>query len=105
MKTLIISFSSIAVRLLYGLLKYPYQTVQQITAHQPFSPLLLTPLAVFVVLKIIWYFIVWVIFGPLSGFLVSLLANWLIFFCFYWQILLLYLAFRFWDHKRISTDN
>jgi len=100
MKSFIISFGSISVRLVYGLLKYPYQTVQQITEHKPFSPLLLTPAAVFVILKVIWYFVVWVIFGKLTGFVVDLLANWLFFFCFYWQLLIIYLTFRFWYARR-----
>lgn len=100
MKTFLVSFSSISVRLVYGLLKYPYQTVWQITEHKPFSPLLLTPAAVFGVLKVVWYCLVWFIFGRPTSPIIDLLANWLVFFCLYWQGLIIYLTFRFWYARK-----
>ncbi|MBU0979024.1 MAG: hypothetical protein ABIJ33_03835 [Patescibacteria group bacterium] len=100
MKTFLVSFSSISVRLVYGLLKYPYQTVWQITEHKPFSPLLLTPAAVFAILKIVWYCLIWFVFGRPTGFMIDLLANWLVFFCLYWQGLIIYLTFRFWYARK-----
>ena len=78
---------------------YPYQTIWQITEHKPFSPLLLTPIAVFGVLKVIWYLVVFSIFGQVEGIIIDLLANFIVFFCIYWQGLIFYLTFRFWYAK------
>lgn len=89
-----------------GLLLHPYQTMQSLTREKVFVWMSFLPVAVFIGAKVIWFFIV----VPMVRFvfscssthffgcdLIPFFANWLLFFCVYWQILLLYLLFRFFS--------
>jgi hypothetical protein len=88
-----------------GLLLHPYQTMQSLAQEKVFSWMTFLPIAVFVGAKIIWVYTV----VPLVRFvfscqatnfwgcdLIPFFANWLLLFCIFWQILLLYLLIRFW---------
>lgn len=97
-----------------GLLLHPYQTMQQLIEDKIFVWMALLPTGALGVVMIVWRFVVvpvvQVVFsctettsiggGLGSGLLtlcslLPLLADWLILFCIYWQVLLLYLLLRF----------
>ena len=98
------SFLHACVKITVGLLLHPYQTMQSLVQERVFLWLTLLPSAVFGLAKVVWFFVL----VPLvhfafscssSGFfgcdLIPFFANWLVLFCVYWQILLLYLVLRF----------
>lgn len=87
-----------------GLLIHPYQTMQELAQEKIFFWLALLPGMLLGSAVLIWRValvpLVQLFFccqvTPIWGCnLISFLANWLIFFCIYWQILLLYLFVRF----------
>ena len=103
--------SSFVVSVLYalgkitlGLLLHPYQTMQSLVREKIFIWMTGLPVGVFVLAKIVWHFgivpLVRVVFScNSSGFFgcefIPFFANWLVLFCVYWQILLVYLLVRF----------
>lgn len=87
-----------------GLLFHPYQTMQSLVREKVFVMLTLLPTLFLALTTIFWRLIfvptVRMVFScQVSGFIacdwLPLIANWLIFFCIYWQVLLLYLFYRF----------
>lgn len=87
-----------------GLLLHPYQTMQSLTRERVFIWMAFLPTAVFVLAKVVWFFILvpgvrFIFSCSESNFfgcdLIPFFANWLVLFCVYWQILLLYLLIRF----------
>lgn len=91
-----------------GLLLHPYQTVQSLVRDKVFVWMSLLPTLVLGVVTLGWRFVivplVRVVFSCQSGFVgcewLPFISNWLTFFCLYWQVLLLYLLFRFkWAFK------
>jgi len=87
-----------------GLIVHPYQTLQSVVQEKVFIGMVLLPTAVLAIVTVAWrFFIVPVIQTLFSCSPHHLLAcsslpffsNWITFFCIYWQILLLYLFFRF----------
>ena len=87
-----------------GLLLHPYQTSQGIVQEKVFSWMALFPSVILAMLTVLWrFFIVPLVrqyfsCAPSHTLVCGLLpfvSNWLTFFCIYWQILLLYLFFRF----------
>ncbi len=89
-----------------GLLLHPYQTVQSLAKENVFSWLIFLPTSVFVLAKFTWFYIlvpfVRYFFSCQTSTLgvceiIPFVANWLFFFCLYWQVLLLYLLLRFWS--------
>lgn len=87
-----------------GLLMHPYQTMQSLQQEKVFAWMTLFPSGVLATTTLIWRF---VIVPFVRNFFscstsqfwacesVFFLAEWMTFFCIYWQILLLYLLFRF----------
>lgn len=72
-----------------GLLLHPYQTMQSLVRDRVFMWMVFLPMAILVVGKLLSVMISVLV-------LPSFLVNWFIYFCFYWQVLLLYLLVRFW---------
>ncbi len=87
-----------------GLLIHPYQTMQKLTQEKVFVWLAMLPGGVLAAVVLLWRLVivpaVRLFFScrttPFWGCAsLNFLANWVIFFCIYWQILLLYLFVRF----------
>lgn len=93
-----LSVSSLAIgsRVVYGLFFYPYQTVLELTMHRVFLPIVMVPVASFALIKLVWYLIITPWLAPNHTWLLSLLANWIVWFLALWQGLLIYLTVRFW---------
>ncbi len=72
-----------------GLLLHPYQTMQSLVRDRVFLWMIFLPMAIWGVGQLIGTML-------LALILPSFLVNWFIFFCLYWQCLLLYLLVRFW---------
>lgn len=83
---------------------HPYQTMQLITAQKIYAPLALLPSLLLSILTVFWR----IIFVPTVSLLFScrqtelwvcdwlpFLATWIIFYCVLWQVMLLYLYYRF----------
>lgn len=105
LKQIMLSSSYAVGQITVGLLLHPYQTVQSLAQKNVFGWMVFLPCLVFVLAKIIWLWIivpvVQVIFSCSSSVffgcdLIPFLANWLLLFCIYWQVILLYLFGRFW---------
>jgi hypothetical protein len=98
-------------QLTLGLLLHPYQTMQSLVEEKVFVWMALLPTGVLALVTLLWRFgvvpVVQLVFSCSAGGvlvgegLVALcgwlpfFSNWLTFFCVYWQVLLLYLLFRF----------
>ncbi len=87
-----------------GLLLHPYQTMQNLQQEKVFSWMTLFPTAILAIITLLWRFgvvpLVRLFFScSNSGFWgcngAIFMSDWITFFCIYWQILLLYLFFRF----------
>lgn len=87
-----------------GLLLHPYQTMQSLVQDKVFIWMTLLPVGVYVIAKVLWLFVLvpvvrYVFSCSTSSFfgcdLIPFVANWLVLFCVYWQVLLLYLLLRF----------
>ncbi len=86
-----------------GLLLHPYQTMQSLQQEKVFAGMTLFPSIVLAVVTVLWRFgvvpLVRVFFSCNSSSVscngMVFLSDWLTFFCIYWQLLLLYLFFRF----------
>ncbi len=87
-----------------GLLLHPYQTAQSLVRERVFAWMLWLPTltvgSIYFFWKLILVPMVRLVFScQESGFgmcgLLPLFSDWLLFFCLYWQILLLYLWIRF----------
>lgn len=87
-----------------GLLVHPYQTMQQLVEDQVFAWMALLPSGVLAVVTVGWRW--WIVPSVRMFFSCSqthfwacdyltFVSNWLTFFMVYWQVLLLYLLFRF----------
>ncbi|MBD3250618.1 MAG: hypothetical protein GF381_03560 [Candidatus Pacebacteria bacterium] len=108
MKKFVLSFTYAVGRFTLGLLIHPYQTMQLIVEQKVFVWLALTPTFFLAITTVIWRLVVGLGL-PLSylffsGFdqismglspWLSFVSLWLVWFCVYWQVLLLYLLFRF----------
>jgi hypothetical protein len=91
-------------QLTLGLLLHPYQTMQSLVEDKVFVWMTLLPTGVLAIVTVLWRFLivpaVQLVFScQKTGFVgctwLPFFSNWLTFFCLYWQILLLYLFFRF----------
>lgn len=87
-----------------GLLIHPYQTMQSLVKDKVFAWMVLTPTVTLAVVTLAWRFVVVpgvrIVFSCSSSLFwgcdwLSFVSNCLTFFCLYWQIMLLYLLFRF----------
>jgi hypothetical protein len=109
-KSAAISFVYAVGQLGLGLLIHPYQTMQSLVRDKVFVWMSLWPTLILAVITVAWRFgvvpAVRVFFScqvtPLPACeVLPFISNWLTFFCIYWQILLLYLLFRFtWIFKQ-----
>lgn len=88
-----------------GLLVHPYQTMQSLVEEKVFVWMSLLPMGVLAAVTITWRYIIVPMVGMVfscqqTGFigcqLLPFLSNWITFFIVYWQVLLVYLLFRFW---------
>ena len=89
-----------------GLLLHPYQTMQSLVEDGVFVWMTLLPTAVLAVVILLWRLLIVPVvqlvfscqggggFAVLCGTL-PFLSDWLMLFCLYWQVLLLYLLVRF----------
>lgn len=100
-----VSFLYALGQITLGLLLHPYQTTQSLVRDRVFIWMALLPSVVFVLAKILWFFVIvpavqFVFSCQNTAFwgcdLIPFVANWLVFFCVYWQVLLGYLVVRFW---------
>jgi hypothetical protein len=87
-----------------GLLLHPYQTLQSVVQEKVFGWMTIFPSVVLAVLVVLWRVALLpfleVVFEcqpsyPFACEFVVFLSQWVTFFCIYWQVLLLYLYFRF----------
>lgn len=93
-----------------GLLLHPYQTMQMLVEDKVFVWMALLPTGVLALVTILWRFgvvpLVRLVFTCAETHFfacqyLTFISNWLTFFCIFWQILLLYLLFRFsWVFRR-----
>lgn len=87
-----------------GLLLHPYQTMQSLVKDKIFSWMVLMPSVILALVTVLWRFVVVPVVSlvfscssvslPVCDWL-PFISNCLTFFCIYWQIMLLYLLFRF----------
>ena len=98
------SFIYSVAQITLGLLLHPYQTMQSLVREKVFVWMSLLPTLVLAIVTIGWRFaivpVVRLVFScQATGFVgcefLPFVSNSLTFFCIYWQILLLYLLFRF----------
>lgn len=95
-----------------GLLVHPYQTMQSLVRDRVFVWMSLVPSVVLAVVTVGWRWglvpAVRLVFSCQTTPLLAcnwlpFVSNWLTFFCVYWQIMLLYLLFRFrWAFRAAS---
>ena len=103
-QTIITSLIYSVFQIAQGLLLHPYQTMQSLVRDKVFVWMTLLPTLVLALVTVIWRFLI----VPLVGLIFScqassfvgcdilpFISDWLTFFCVFWQILLLYLLFRF----------
>lgn len=90
------SFIYSSAQMFVGLLVHPYRSMQLLVRHRPLLPFVFYPSAllgvVLAALNLVvqlgwWYQQVW---------WVGFLLQTLMFYCFYWQLVLLYLFWRFY---------
>lgn len=88
-----------------GLIFHPYQTMQSLVREKVFAWMSFLPTIFLIILTLIWRYgiqtLILMFFPQLFDRvilvkLVKFLANWLIFFCLYWQMVLAYLLVRFY---------
>ncbi len=91
-------------RITLGLLLHPYQTMQSLLEEKRFIWMTLLPTVVLAIATILWkYVIVPVVQTVFScqrdAFIfcdwIPFVSDWLTFFCLFWQVMLMYLLFRF----------
>ena len=80
-----------------GLLLHPYQTMQSLVQEKVFVWMVLLPSAVLAVVTMVWRAMGVGVAGEMNFAMLTFFSDWFTFFCLYWQILLLYLFFRFWN--------
>ena len=86
-----------------GLLLHPYQTMQSLVRDKVFVWLALLPTVVLALVTVFWKCVFVLVVqlliscqaAPAICELLPFVSTWITFFCLYWQILLLYLMFRF----------
>lgn len=87
-----------------GLVIHPYQTMQEVVPDKVFVWFTLLPTLVLAVVTVLWRYLVvpsvQLVFSCAGTSFwgcdwLPFIANWLTFFCIYWQILLFYLLLRF----------
>ncbi len=102
--TVFLSIVYSIVQITLGLLLHPYQTMQSLVEDKIFVWMTLLPTGVLALVTLLWRFVVvplvQLVFScQKTGFVgcvwLPFFSDWLTFFCIYWQILLLYLLFRF----------
>lgn len=81
-------------QLTLGLFLHPYRSMQLLVRGKVFIPLAFLPTLIFIVMLALTRLNFLVAF--LSAFwILKILYQFLVFFCFYWQLILCYLLFRF----------
>lgn len=102
--TVISSFLYAIGQITLGLLVHPYQTMQSLVKERVFVWMAAMPLYLLAVITVAWRFLVvptvQLLFSCSTEYylacdMLSLVSNTIIFFCWYWQVLLLYLLVRF----------
>lgn len=100
----LISFIYSIGQISLGLLFHPYQTMQSLVQDKVFVWMSLLPSLFLALVTIVWKYgfvpVVRIVFScQETGFMLcnwlDFFSNWLVFFCIFWQILLLYLLLRF----------
>jgi hypothetical protein len=107
-----IFFSSIysILQITQGLLIHPYQTMQSLVKEKVFVWMTLLPTISLGLITVLWKVLlvpfIKIVFSCKSGFIacsyIGLTSNWLTIFHIYWQVILIYLLFRF---ERIFNEN
>ncbi len=102
--TLVTSVIYSLAQITLGLLLHPYQTMQSLVRDKVFVWMSLLPSLTLAIVTVLWKLVVVpvvrLVFSCQStGFVgcewLPFVSNWLTFFCIFWQIMLLYLLFRF----------
>lgn len=98
------SFFYSLAQIAQGLLFHPYQTMQSLVREKVFLWMTFLPMIFLVLLTLFWRYAIYAFLQTFAEpifdqsllvVVVKFLANWLVFFCFYWQMILAYLLFRF----------
>jgi hypothetical protein len=112
-RSVILSFLYSVAQITQGLLLHPYQTMQSLVREHVFIWMSMLPMVVLAMVTIAWK---WGLV-PLVRLVTScqalttnwgtpicdvlpFISNWITFFCLFWQVMLLYLLYRFtWVFK------
>lgn len=86
-----------------GLLLHPYQTMQSLVQERTFVWMTLLPTVVLALVTALWKYItvpiVSTVFSCYTNQLfciwIPFVSDWLTFFCLFWQVMLIYLVYRF----------
>ena len=92
-----------SAQITFGLLVHPYQTMQSLVKERVFVWMAALPLFLLMGVTVLWRGavvpMVQLFFScsaaPIVCDVVSFVSNTVVFFCWYWQVLLLYLLIRF----------
>lgn len=88
-----------------GLLLHPYQTMQSLVEEKVFVWMSLLPAGILAVVTVLWRFVVVPVVRTsfscaqtafIGCELLRFFSNWMTFFIIFWQLMLVYLLFRFW---------
>lgn len=108
------SFTYSVLQIAQGLLIHPYQTMQSLVEEKVFTWMSLLPAFLLAIITVLWKYllvpVVRVVFScSTSNFFACdylvFFSNWLTFFFVFWQVILIYLLFRFrlvWRSKILS---
>lgn len=98
------TFTHSVGKITLGLLLHPYQTMQSLVKEKTFVWMTLLPSVVLAIATALWKYItvpiVRTVFSCHTDRIVlcdwiPFISDWLTFFCLFWQIMLLYLVYRF----------
>lgn len=90
------SFVYSASQMFLGLLIHPYRSMQLLVRNKVLIPFALYPVILLLLILLLLNVIDVVGLLYQQSFLFSFLVQWLLFYCFYWQLILLYLFLRFY---------
>lgn len=116
-RSVVLSFLYSVTQITQGLLLHPYQTMQSLVRERVFIWMSMLPMVILGMVTILWKWLI----VPLVRLVTScqalstnwgtpicdtlpFISNWLTFFCLFWQVMLLYLLYRFtWVFKEEQT--
>lgn len=90
------SFFYSASQMFLGLLIHPYRSMQLLVRNKLLLPFAFYPIMILGVVLFLLNVVDLLGLYYQQSFLFSFLVQWLLFYCFYWQLILIYLFFRFY---------